>query len=98
LLHPNAHEVVGTLRHADQTHAVVDPARAQSCLADGEPTVPLAQEVVTRHSHRVIHDLGVATVRTVAITQDMGGPFDVNARRVHRDDHRVTPVLLTLRR
>jgi len=72
LLHPGAHEVVRTLGHADQSHAVVDPARAQSCLADGEPTVPLAQEVVARHSHRVIHDLGVPAVRAIAIAKDMG--------------------------
>ncbi|HZW45306.1 MAG TPA: acyl-CoA dehydrogenase family protein [Dermatophilaceae bacterium] len=64
---------------------------------EGEPTVPLAQEVVTRYSDRVIHDLGVAAVRTIAVAKHMGGPLDVDSRRVHRDDdHRVSSMVVAM--
>ena len=60
------HELEGTLGHADRAHAVVDAAWAEAGLGDGEAAALLTEEVVGRHAHVLVDDLGMAPGVVVA--------------------------------
>ena len=57
------HELEGPLGHADGAHAVVDAAWPEAGLGDGEAAALLAEEVVGRHAHVLVDDLGMAAAR-----------------------------------
>ena len=91
-----AHQLDGPLGHADRAHAVVDPARAQPGLRDGEP-VPLAgDEVLGGHPDVVEDELGVAAVVAVVVAHDRHRPRPPSSpgRVPRHEDHALLPVAL----
>jgi hypothetical protein len=66
LVGPLAHQVEGPPGDAQPAHAVVDAARAQPLLGDGDAGTLLAEEVGLRHPARLVDDLGVASTSSAA--------------------------------
>ena len=89
--HPPAHQLEGPLGHADAAHAVVDAARAEAGLGDGEAAALLAEQVGDGHPHVVEADLAVALRSVVAEHRQVA--HDGHAGRVQRhEDHRLLEV------
>ena len=90
---PPAQQFQRPLGATDQPHAVVDPARAEPGLGDGEPAALLADEVGGRHPDPVEHHLGVAAVRRVVVAEQPHAALDGDSGGVPGDqDHRLLPV------
>jgi hypothetical protein len=79
-----AHEPDRLLGHPDGAHAVVDAARAEAGLGDGEPLPLLTDEVVRRHPDVVEDELGVATVVMVVVAEDLHPAHDLDPRGAAR--------------
>ena len=82
---PLAQQLERPLGRADRAHAVVDAARAEPGLGDGEAAALLAEHVVDGHAHVVVGDLAVALV--VGVAEHLQVADDGHARRVHRHEH-----------
>src|SRR5581483_2045765 len=88
---PSAHELQRPFGGADRPHAVVDAARAEAGLGDGEAAALLAEEVGHRDAHVLQRHLHVAL--GVVVAEDEHVAQDGDAGRVHRhQDHRLLPV------
>ena len=66
--HPPAHRFQSALRHPDQPHAMMDPARPQTPLRDFKPAPSSQQNVRRRYAHIFKHDLRM-TVRRVIVPE-----------------------------
>src|SRR3954454_23137263 len=77
-------------RDAEPAHAVVDAPRPEALLGDEESGALVAEQVLRRHAHVLVQDLGVVAelaervVHRVLHRPDVAD--DVHARRVGRDD------------
>ena len=88
-LHARAHQLQRAFGHADQPHAVVNPAGPEPSLRDLEPAALAEQHVRRGNPHVVEHDLGVA-VRGIVEPEHRQHPLDADAGRIHRyQDHRL---------
>ena len=88
---PVDHDPERPLGDADRAHAVVDAARAEAGLGDGEAAALLAEQVVGRHAHVLVVDLGVAA--GVVVAEHVRRAPDADAGRVLRHgDHRLLQV------
>src|SRR5262249_50370488 len=72
-----AHQLDRASGHADQAHAVVDPAGAEPRLGDGEAVALAAEQVLGGYAHVTELDLGVPAVRPVVVPEDAQAPRDV---------------------
>src|SRR5690606_33761700 len=86
-LRPAAHELHRAFGHADQAHAVMDAARPEASLRDGETAALLADEVAARHPYAVEDHLGVAAVVVVLVPVDPHGAAHFEAGGVPRYQH-----------
>ena len=85
-LHALAHRFERTLGDADQAHAVMNAARAQTALRDLEAASFAEQHVRNGHAHVFETDFAVA-VRRVIVAEDGEQSLDLHAGRVHRNQH-----------
>ena len=93
---PLAHELQCPLGDADRSHAVVDAARAEACLADGEALALAAQDVILGHPDVLIDQLGVTA--PVVVAEDQRITIDADAFSVAgHDDHRLLAMARTVR-
>src|SRR6267154_1627196 len=90
---PLAQQFERPLGSTDHPHAVVDPARAEPGLGDGEPAALLVGQVGGGHSHVGEADLGVPAVRRVVVAEQAHAAADADAGGVPGyQDHRLLPV------
>src|SRR5215475_7251137 len=75
---PLAHQRQGPLARADLPHAVVDPARPEPGLGDGEPLALPGDQVLRGHPHVGELDLGVPAVRPVGVAEHPHAALDVH--------------------
>ena len=87
------HELERPLGGTDGTHAVVDAARTQPRLTDGEAFALTLEDVLERHEHILEDDLGVALPVGVAVHGKVAHNGDSGGIDRH-DEHRLLPVHL----
>ena len=94
LLHAGAHLGQRPLGHADEPHAVVDTARAQTSLSDGESGPALTEERILGHPHVLEVDHCVATLVTVIEAENRRGPHQRHAGSAERHEDETVPLAL----
>ncbi len=90
-----AEHVEGAPRLAEPAHAMVNAARSQPGLRDEETLTSLADEVLLRHAHVLIEDLGVAVAEALVSPHRWNVAQLLEARRVTRDDDHRRPLVRT---